>query len=472
MGGHHISDVVIAGAGPTGLGAAWRLTELACVLGDSTEWMLVEQSDDVGGMAVTHASDGFTWDVGGHVLFPHYRYVDALLDEVVEHWDRVTPVRGAWVAGRFVPYPLQQNLAALPVAMTDRILADLEQPVPEAPPRHFADFLEHQFGRTLCDAFFVPLNRKMWATDPAEMAFDWVDQRSGSTATNVPRLDRDAVRADVASGRLRPAWTPDTWIRYPRGGTGTIWSAVARRLPADRLRLATEITAVDALRRRVHLGSGDSIAYEHLVSSMPLDSLLRRVRGLPQATQRASRLRTAAVHVVGVGLRGRPIDGLRDVCSLYVADPDLPFWRITLLGNYSRSCVPDDDHWSLLCEVNVPDATQSTPPAVVDGVVDGLVRLGFVDRARIVTTWSRSITHGYPVPTSETAETVAAITSELERHGIIARGRFGGWRYDVSNQDHAFMQGLEAIDRICSGTPEVTYPRDSSVVYEDGRSLR
>jgi len=40
---------------------------------------------------------------------------------------------------------------------------------------------------------------------------------------------------------------------------------------------------------------------------------------------------------------------------------------------------------------------------------------------------------------------------------VFSRGRFGGWKYEVSNQDHSFMQGVELVDRLVRGEPEITY---------------
>ncbi|HEX6213166.1 MAG TPA: NAD(P)-binding protein, partial [Vicinamibacterales bacterium] len=67
--------IVIIGAGPTGLGAAWRLHELG-----HHNWVLYESTDHPGGLASSVVdTQGFTWDLGGHVLFSHYKYFDNVM---------------------------------------------------------------------------------------------------------------------------------------------------------------------------------------------------------------------------------------------------------------------------------------------------------------------------------------------------------------------------------------------------------
>jgi hypothetical protein len=51
---------------------------------------------------------------------------------------------------------------------------------------------------------------------------------------------------------------------------------------------------------------------------------------------------------------------------------------------------------------------------------------------------------------------LAAVLPKLEEVSILSRGRFGAWRYEVSNQDHSSLQGVEAVDRILLGVKETT----------------
>ncbi|HEX7283145.1 MAG TPA: NAD(P)-binding protein, partial [Vicinamibacterales bacterium] len=67
---------MIVGAGPTGLGAAWRLNEAG-----HNNWVLYESAAHAGGLSTSVVDEhGFTWDLGGHVLFSHYKYFDGVMN--------------------------------------------------------------------------------------------------------------------------------------------------------------------------------------------------------------------------------------------------------------------------------------------------------------------------------------------------------------------------------------------------------
>ena len=79
-------DILIVGAGPTGLGAASRLKQLK-----RENWLIVDEAEDAGGLACTDVTpEGFLFDMGGHVIFSHYDFFDQILDAAVgtgdEHW--------------------------------------------------------------------------------------------------------------------------------------------------------------------------------------------------------------------------------------------------------------------------------------------------------------------------------------------------------------------------------------------------
>ncbi len=103
--------IIIIGAGPAGLGAAYRLNELGY-----TNWQIVEKNGYIGGLSASFKdSQGFTWDVGGHVMFSHYKYFDNLVDKLLGN-EYLEHLRESWIwiMERFVPYPFKNNIRYLP----------------------------------------------------------------------------------------------------------------------------------------------------------------------------------------------------------------------------------------------------------------------------------------------------------------------------------------------------------------------
>ena len=71
--------------------------------------------------------------------------------------------------------------------------------------------------------------------------------------------------------------------------------------------------------------------------------------------------------------------------------------------------------------------------------------------AKIASTWDTRLEYGYPVPYVERNMHVHAADAALRKHGVWSRGRFGSWKYEVANQDHSCMLGLDAVDSMLFG---------------------
>jgi hypothetical protein len=93
--------------------------------------------------------------------------------------------------------------------------------------------------------------------------------------------------------------------------------------------------------------------------------------------------------------------------------------------------------------------------------IQGLVNTEMLKSTdEIVSTYHRRFDHGYPTPTLEREGVLTKLLPKLQAKDIYSRGRFGSWRYEVGNQDHSFMLGVEAADHIVNGAVELTlnYP--------------
>jgi protoporphyrinogen oxidase len=443
--------IVIVGAGPTGLGAAYRLRELG-----HTDFVVLEARQHPGGLASSErTANGFTYDIGGHVLFSHFRYFDELFDRMLQgRHQELQREAWIWMAERFLPYPFQNNIKDLPrEAVLECVLGVLEaQRNPSAPYANFEELIHGVFGAGIARHFLMPYNFKVWAHPPRELATGWIGER-------VPVVDLERMLTNVLLDRRDASWGPNNTFKYPReGGTGGLFARIADTL-AGKIRYGASVTGVDTARRRVLLADGTEEDYDRLISTVPLDRFVAGLSAAPsEVREAAGLLRHSGSVIVGVGVR-QPSPSTK--CWMYFPEPNCPFYRVTYLSNYSPEVVPDPTtHYSLLAEVSFSEHKPVDRERVVQEVLDGFVAtrlLSPTDLKDVVDVHRIVREYTYPIPSLRRDEALAVIQPHLESLGIHSRGRFGAWKYEIGNMDHSVQMGAELADRLLLGTPELCW---------------
>ena len=268
--------VVIAGAGPAGLMAAYELIQAG------TRITIIEKRPSLGGLGGTTVFDGrhgtYRFDFGGHRFITHNRDLLQLVDDLVGD-DLLTATRRSVIrlGGRTYAYPLAplDLLRNAPPRLIAGAALDLAKRMirPQVPAGDdFASWTESRFGTTLYRTFFAGYTQKLWGIPPTQLSADWAEQR-------ISLVDiRDVFR------RLLPgaANNPRTYARsyrYPRHGFGVIFQRLAKRLVDEgaSIRAGVSVAGFGVERGRIVrvLTDNGPIACDAVISTLPLPEMVR-----------------------------------------------------------------------------------------------------------------------------------------------------------------------------------------------------
>jgi UDP-galactopyranose mutase len=479
------SRVVVIGAGPTGLSAAYHLGERA---------LLVEQNDKVGGWCRSVTTNGFTFDYAGHIMFSSDPYVHQLYKLLLGdnvHWQD----REAWIYSKnvYTRYPFQGALYGLPSDVikecivgaiearfgalkgshegtrngsanghangngktacpesisdccADGILESSAKLVKSASgeraatgePRNFEEFIYKVWGAGIARHFAIPYNRKLWAVPLDQMETSWLGGR-----VPLPNLE------EMIEGALKPVpkpMGPNARFGYPlRGGFQALMDAFVPHLKGDLL-LNSSVKSVSPGNRTVTLQDGTHHAYSQLISTMPLPKLISCIEGVPAAIRSASeKLRHISVRCVHLGI-GR--ENLTEKHWIYYPE-DTVFHRIFVQGNASPYCNPPGG-FGLTCEITY-SKDKPLPcegEALIERCTEDCRRVGIIGVDDPV--WAATqcdLPHAYVIYNHARKEAVEVIREWLEAKGIYLAGRYSEWEY--YNSDHAFLAGKKAAETV------------------------
>jgi len=461
--------ILIIGAGPCGLGAAYRLHEQ-----NFSDFLILEKENYVGGLSASFIDEaGFTWDIGGHVLHSHYDYFDRVFEKHVlkkcyKHQ------RSAWVhlLQKFIPYPFQNNLRYLPKDMQWECVKGLinlqtqknAERTGSKKTNNYKEWLLNNFGKGIAKHLAFPLNKKQWAHPLNKMSADWLKDRVSAislkkTLENI-FLEKDDKR-----------WGPNNIFYFPKKeGTAYIWQTLAKILPKEKIQLNSQVAKIDVKKKIVTLKNKEQYSYDQLISTIPLTQLLKISKSTNYA-QSKKHLAHSSTHVVGLCLKGQTPTELKEKAWIYFPENNSPFFRVTVFSNYSKNNVADaKNNWSLMCEVAgskyrkinkvnraAREGTLGYQKTLAKDVIKGALTTGLIsNKKQVINSWVFTADYGYPTPTLTRDKFVHKTLKKLDTKNIYSRGRFGAWKYEVGNMDHTFMQGVEVIDRILKGKKEVT----------------
>src|SRR5215831_12253085 len=148
MGSARSARVVILGAGPAGLTAAYELAQ------NGVRSIVLEKDAVVGGLARTVEYNGYRFDIGGHRFFTKLPYIEKIWKDVLGA-DLLVRSRLSriYYRSKFFHYPLEPLNALMGLGPAEALRCFFSflrsRVAPTAPEDDFAAWVSNRFGRRL-----------------------------------------------------------------------------------------------------------------------------------------------------------------------------------------------------------------------------------------------------------------------------------------------------------------------------------
>lgn len=452
------TDVVIIGAGPAGLSAAYILATRYGIT--ST---ILEADSVVGGISRTVERDGWRFDIGGHRFFTKVQDVEALWHEILPDEDFMLRPRMSriYYRGKYIDYPLRAmdtlrsfGLWEASRCVTSYLWAKLNPPKDQTT---LEGWVVARFGWRLYRHLFKTYNEKLWGVPVSKLPADFAAQRIKNLS-----LFNAAVNAVVPKRNQKDITSLIEEFQYPKYGPGMMWERCAELVEAKGCRLVTEsrVVAIDhrdglAVSVTAKRPDGTSTEYpcDHVVSSMPISQLLKVMDPPADDTAWSAADDLRYRDFLTVALVVPQSAGFPDNW-IYIHSPEVKVGRIQNFGSWSPYLVKDGRTClGLEYFVFEGDETWNSPDdMLVEQAKKELGVLGLADPSKVEVGYVVRMPKAYPFYDSQYKANVATIVEWLDREAANVHpvGRNGMHRYN--NQDHSMYTAMLTAENIATGS--------------------
>jgi len=417
-------NIVIAGAGVSGLTLAERLTST----GEDVSVTVIEKESCPGGLARTFGRDGFLFDIGPHRFHTSDTDVNNYLLEILGD-DHVTINRSSnvYMAGKYRSWPLtMKSVAGLPFPVLFRSFLDLFRRKFEVDHPTFADYVISKYGKNIYNYFFRGYTEKFTGCSADTLHIDWAE-----AGVNRAVIDKN-VKADDLFSLLKSVLIPkpvSTTFYYPSyGGIQTFCAKQARKIQKSggRMLYSCEALGIETANGKVSgVRTADSgvIPADQVYWSAPVSILF------PDAG-----FQFMDTLLCNIALSKHQNNNYQ---WCYFGQEDILFSRLTVPRNFRADTVPPKAD-SLIAEITLSNPEHRDNPDILnEKLIHQLERVDALQASDIIFMDWKLVSHTYPLYDLDYRERLSDLVLP---DGLQLTGRCGSFWYN--NMDHSIGEAL------------------------------
>ena len=500
-----MKKVIIVGAGPAGLTAAYELLKKS----DEMDVTVLEESQDMGGISKTVRYKGNRMDMGGHRFF-------SKVPEVNEWWAQMLPQQGApawddiylkrsvetapggpdpekedrvmltrnrvsriYFDKKFFDYPISLKWETFKnMGLATTIVAGfsyLKATIFKRKENSLEDFYINRFGRKLYSMFFENYTENLWGRHPSEIDPSWGAQRA--KGLSVMAIIKDMFGKLLPNKKNRHVETSlIESFKYPKLGPGELWDVTAAEIEKLGGHILKGCKAVgfnrgadNAITSVIYEKDGEKITADAdiVISSMPVKDLVAGMDHVPEKEAAIAAglpyrdYMTLGVLVPKLNLKNKTkIKTVGDIVPdnwVYVHDRTVKLGRFQIYNNWSPYMVENLEHtvWVGL-EYFVYENDEywnMTEDEFAKFGIGEMVKMGLIDKAEDVIDYHmEKVKKAYPAyfDTYKDMDQLIAWLNTIDN--LYCVGRNGQHRYN--NIDHSMVTSFEAVKNILSGAKD------------------
>lgn len=466
-------NIVIIGAGPAGLAAAYELS-----VRNDIKCTIFEKSSQTGGLSKTVQHNGYRVDIGPHRFFTKNQRVEKLWNKVLDNdfmfCERKTRI---YYNNIFFNYPLKAIEIPLKLGLFKTIQIGISyikrHLSPLKPEDNFESWVRNRFGDMLYDIFFHEYTKKVWGVEPKKIDAEWAAQRIRSLSLG--KVILDALNL-ISKGRQTSLISS---FRYPRLGAGQMYEAMADKITesGSEIIFESDVTGIhidDKEVAGVKVKTRDSeknFPADYLISSMPLDELVLAFDDTTNDTSKkaAKELKYRSLVTVDLMFDSKipPEDHW-----IYLNSSDVEAGRMNLFHNWSPEMVPSADKSSISLEYFCNEGDEiwnADDDKLYKKALNDITKIRFMEDLKTVDHCIVKYRKAYPCYLGNYESSLKVIRQKLDSiKNISAVGRYGQFRYN--NMDHSIETGLLAAQR-CMGKNVNPWAVNEEAEYHEERKV-